>query len=190
MIDTTTEARAWIGSLAAYNNGRLIGAWIDLDGRDEDEITEAAREAMRPMIAGWMDEAEAFDELQVMDHEGIAGLVNGECSIREAVEAAAVYAEIDENALREAFDAYVSNMGPSNIDRDSVADDFRDAYVGQFDSLEAYAEDYAESVGMLDEMPANLRPYFDMASFARDMELGGDVYTMPDGWGGVYVFNG
>ena len=38
-----------------------------------------------------------------------------------------------------------------------------------------YAEQFIEDTGMLDEMPENLRYYFDTKAFARDMVLGGDV---------------
>lgn len=38
-----------------------------------------------------------------------------------------------------------------------------------------YAEEYIESTGMLDALPEQLRYYFDVDAFARDVELNGDV---------------
>lgn len=38
-----------------------------------------------------------------------------------------------------------------------------------------HAENYIEECGLLDEMPENLRFYFDVEAFARDMLLSGDV---------------
>lgn len=38
-----------------------------------------------------------------------------------------------------------------------------------------YAEEYIEDCGLLDEMPENLRYYFDVDAFARDMLLSGDI---------------
>jgi len=38
-----------------------------------------------------------------------------------------------------------------------------------------YAESYIGDTGLLDEMPENLRCYFDTESFARDLLLGGDI---------------
>jgi len=32
------EPRIYVSSLADYNNGRLHGTWIDLDGKDEDDV--------------------------------------------------------------------------------------------------------------------------------------------------------
>lgn len=39
----------------------------------------------------------------------------------------------------------------------------------------SYAENYIEDIGLLDEMPENLRYYFDTEAFARDMLLSGDI---------------
>ena len=38
-----------------------------------------------------------------------------------------------------------------------------------------YAESYIEDTGLLNEMPENLRFYFDTEVFARDLLLGGDI---------------
>lgn len=38
-----------------------------------------------------------------------------------------------------------------------------------------YAEELIESTGMLDQVPENLRTYFDTEAFARDIVLGGDI---------------
>ncbi len=38
-----------------------------------------------------------------------------------------------------------------------------------------YAEEYIEDCGLLDGMPENLRFYFDVDAFARDMLLSGDI---------------
>ncbi len=38
-----------------------------------------------------------------------------------------------------------------------------------------YAAEYIEDSGLLDDMPENLRYYFDVESFARDMLLSGDI---------------
>ena len=38
-----------------------------------------------------------------------------------------------------------------------------------------YAESYIEDTGLLNEIPENLRYYFDIKTFARDMVLGGGI---------------
>jgi len=48
--------------------------------------------------------------------------------------------------------------------------------VGLFEGRsKEYAEEYIEDCGLLDEMPENLRYYFDVEAFARDMLLSGDI---------------
>ena len=51
--------------------------------------------------------------------------------------------------------------------------------VGLFEGrAKEYAESYVEDCGLLDEMPENLRYYFDCEAFARDMLLSGDIYEV------------
>ena len=45
--------------------------------------------------------------------------------------------------------------------------------MGMYDSEQAFAEQYIEDCGLLDQMPENLRYYFDMASFTRDLFMDG-----------------
>jgi antirestriction protein len=40
---------------------------------------------------------------------------------------------------------------------------------------DVYVEMLVEDCGLLDEVPENLRYYFDYEAFARDLELNGDV---------------
>lgn len=42
-------------------------------------------------------------------------------------------------------------------------------------TAEEYAESYIEDTGLLNELPENLRYYFDTQAFARDMLLNGDI---------------
>lgn len=74
-------------------------------------------------------------------------------------------------------------MGPSNIDLDSVADDFAEAYQGEYATMADFAEELLDDTGALAPMPESLRPYFDYESYGRDLVLGGDYYHA-----GGYVF--
>lgn len=62
------------------------------------------------------------------------------------------------------------------------AEAFESAYMGGYDSEEAYAEQYLDDTGMLSEVPEHLRCYFDVARFANDLFIGD--YYFDDG----YVF--
>ncbi|MDF1848269.1 MAG: antirestriction protein ArdA [Parvibaculaceae bacterium] len=57
---------------------------------------------------------------------------------------------------------------------DDILDRLDDVYLFEGSALE-YAENYLEDTGLLDQIPENLRFYFDTESFARDLLLGGDI---------------
>jgi antirestriction protein len=62
-----------------------------------------------------------------------------------------------------------------------------DSYQGCFEDLETWAEGFLEDTGELDPVPEHLRPYLDVAAYARDMELSGTVFTI-ETTDGIYVF--
>ena len=73
---------------------------------------------------------------------------------------------------------------------------FADAYLGEYDSLEAYAEHLVDDLGynqLLDDvLPEHVRRYVQIntAGLAQDMWLGGDVHVYPKDGGGVWLFDG
>ena len=73
------------------------------------------------------------------------------------------------------------------IDPEEALDSFQDNYQGTWDDLEAWAEDLLEQTGELESMPERLRYYFDYKAYARDCQLGGDIWTL-DTNEGVAVF--
>ena len=74
-------------------------------------------------------------------------------------------------------------------DLDEVAGRFQDQYAGTYDSLTDWAEDILEETGGLAEIPERLRYYFDFEKYARDCELGGDVYTIETNTGTAVFWN-
>ena len=82
-----------------------------------------------------------------------------------------------------AFTAFMEYEDRSGQNAESLVEAFEDSYLGTFDSLEDWAEDYLENTGGLESMPENLRRYFDFEAFARDCRLNGDIYevTTPEG---------
>lgn len=57
---------------------------------------------------------------------------------------------------------------------DEVLGHLDDVYLFEGTLLE-YAESYIDDTGLLNEIPEQLRTYFDTEAFARDMVLGGDI---------------
>lgn len=78
---------------------------------------------------------------------------------------------------------------PASFDIDA----FHESYLGHYDSATDYVEQMAEDLGYnqeLDKLPEHLRNYvhIDYAAIARDMELSGDIATVGDPSGGVWIF--
>ncbi len=88
----------------------------------------------------------------------------------------------------ESFAAYVANLG-SGVNLETALDGYRDNFAGVYDSLEEWAEDYADSTGMLESIPQHLRNYFDFEAFARDAEINGDIYALDLEGGKLAVFH-
>ena len=62
-------------------------------------------------------------------------------------------------------------------------DAFENAYMGRYDSEQAYAEQYIDDTGLVSGMPENLQCYFDVEHFACNLFMGD--YYFDDGG---YVF--
>jgi antirestriction protein len=171
----STTPRIYVACLAAYNNGILHGEWIDAD-QSADEIHEAVR---RMLVASPQPGAE---EWAIHDFEGFGELRLGEYESLERIADIAV--GIAEHGP--AFTAWLSY----DSDRDPVdMSAFEDAYRGEWDSLRAYAEDYAESTGMYDAAEKLGSPYVvvDIDMLTRDLDI--ELYTVESGHHSVYVFD-
>jgi antirestriction protein len=179
------QPRIWAGSLVDYNNGRLHGAWIDA-ARDPDEI----QADINSMLAAspWMAQTgEPAEEWGVFDTDNF-----GACRIDQHEDLdwiSAVAKGIAEHGP--AFAAWTDVME----DRELLVD-FEEAYIGEYDSLEAYAEAFIREQGydeLLDRVvPPTLRPYVEIniAGYAQDMWLSGEVLIYHRSGGGVWLFNG
>lgn len=173
----TANFRMYVACLASYNEGILHGKWIDLDGKTADDI-QAEIDAM--LAASPVPGAE---EWGAHDWEG---LDFGEYpNLAEVADYVEMMESLDDSE-RDAFRAFTDNMGPH--DGTSLAC-FREAYIGEFDSVENYAQQYINDVGLLSDVPDHIARYFDLAAFARDLVLGGDIWTADAPGGGVFVFS-
>jgi antirestriction protein len=172
---TTTTPRIYVACLAAYNNGRLHGEWIDAD-QDTEEIYEE----VRTMLAASPEPG--AEEWAIHDYEGFGSLRLSEWESFERV--AAIAAGISEHG--EAFAAWLSDDGG----RDPLnAEEFQEAYLGEWPSLRGYAENYAEETGMFDAAEQTEWAYIvvDIDAMVRDMEI--ELSTVESDHGTVYVFN-
>jgi antirestriction protein len=82
------------------------------------------------------------------------------------------------------------------VEDEALLDGFQTAYLGQYDSVAAYAEQHWGGVGFQQllerHVPEHLRPHvhLDTEGLARDLQFGGRVYVLPADDGGVWLFDG
>ncbi|MGA5019272.1 antirestriction protein ArdA [Streptomyces griseoincarnatus] len=172
----TLTPRAWIGCLACYNAGDLVGDWFDADVCDL--VTPADLHGRET----------SHEELWVMDHDGFAGALSGECSPVEAAEIAEILSGLSEDEAAP-FGVWVEVYG-QHAQREHWVDQFRDAYRGEWDSEADFAEDWAETF-MEPEEKARMSvwPYnsIDWEYASKELFTGG--FSSEDAPGGrVYVF--
>ncbi len=166
-----TTAKIYVADLAAYNSGILHGIWIEnlLDLTDvEEQITVMLSKS--PI--------EGAEEYAIHDYEGFGNIAIGEFFSIERVHSIAFF--LFQN------DEYGSLiLSYCNEDIDEAQRMLNDCFLGQYDSVEDYAQAMLEDSI---ELPANLAYYFDWERYARDLEMNGDIQTIECG-NGVLIFS-
>ena len=164
------ETRIYVACLAAYNNGKLHGRWIDAN-----QEADAIRDEVQAMLKE-SPEAQA-EEWAIHDYD-LGGVKISESEDFERVsEVAGLLAEHGE-----AFAAYAGNVGVDSV----TAEGFQDSYRGHYDSEQAFAEELVSELYSEKEL-GPLANYIDYESYANDLFMG-DFYSV-NGEGGVYVFS-
>jgi len=215
-MTTPSTIRIYVACLASYNNGVLHGAWIDAD-QDADaiqsEIDAILRTSRFPSVTvdcptcdgrghsmRGIDSADqpngapcpdcnargtvpSAEEYAIHDHEGFGEIRIGESESIAKIAALATLTE--EHGY--AFTAWYSNGADEDAPA-TWADAFSESYLGTYRTLEDWAAETLEDTGSLADVPDSLRNYIDFAAWARDAELGGDIWTARGG-DGVLVFD-
>ena len=175
---TDTTPRAWIGCLHCYNSGRLVGDWFD--AIDAEYIDLAA------VHKGSGSLSAACEELWVMDHEWLP--VDGEMDLLAAAQWGACFEEVGAD-LWPALCAWVESgnyVAEGTGDLPSISD-FEERYCGAWDSFRAYAENLADDIELLADVPEEIARYFDWSAWTRDLAFDYSTYDDPEG--GVFVFS-
>lgn len=162
------EHRIYVRCLAAYNSGYLHGAWIDAS-TDVDDMKEAIQKLLETSP---MEDAE---EWAIHDHQGFGNSVGEYTGLEKIAELVEFLEEHDEFG----FDLLDNFHGDVDAARSAAEE-----YAGEYDDLGCFAE---ELHGDTSDIPSNLINYIDWDKMGRDLELGGDVFTIDNG-GSVHVF--
>jgi antirestriction protein len=173
------EVGIYVACLAAYNNGRLHGDWIDLEGDiDEEGIQEGI-----DWILSHSPEPGA-EEYAVHDSAGLPGYLSqtewpalGE--LVAWVDGLSAYADEDN---REAYRLACEDQGQTLTE-----DDFRETYCGTYSSGEDYAQELAEELGSIPEGAGWPLTCIDWERAWRELTY--DGYREEDcASGGVHIF--
>ena len=171
----------WIGCLACYGEGRLVGDWWKAGEAGDvtsEQVHAASQGEAERMIAD-------HEELWIMDvdnapHPSLAR----EMSPTEAQKIADALDELDSEGIEVApFFAYVDHLSEDWTDW-HVREQFQESYAGEWDSREDFAQNLADEIGFAPEgWPAS---YIDWETATRDLFM--DYFDEPAENGGIYVF--
>lgn len=165
------EIRIYVADLAAYNNGKLHGVWIDAT-QDLDDIQGQINAMLAQSPEGFAEEYaihdyEGFGGCSVSEYQGIQSVHEIACFIEE-------YPDLAGELL--------SHFGGSIDDARKAIEE---NYSGCYKSLADYAEELTEDIS---QIPESLAYYIDYERMGRDMELSGDIYTIETAYDEVHVF--
>lgn len=165
------DIKIYVADLAAYNNGKLHGVWIDatqeLDDI-QDQINEMLAESPEELAEEYaIHDYEGFGSYAVSEYEGIESLHEIACFIEE-------HGEIGSELL-----------GHFGDDLDDAKKAIEENYSGCYSSLADYAQELTEDTS---QIPENLAFYIDYERMGRDMELSGDIFTIETAHDEVHIF--
>lgn len=194
--ETTTERRAWVGCLSCYNDGALFGDWLSA----EECAGPLAETAPALAHVGWYEPANLVgkfdqctrcggDEWWCLDVDGLPSALVAEMSPGDFAKVAELLDELDSDGYDlDAFGVYLAHdSGGELVDR---AEAFREAFCGTHDSGADYAYELAEDIGAIPKHVEWPCQCIDWQAAWRELEMGGDYWSAPDGFGHVYVFRG
>lgn len=159
--------KVWLGCLACYNDGRLVGDW--------HEATDAA-DVTPEDVHG---RPTTHDELWCFDVEGFGPFNREMGPVEASAIAAACAASEDAGVPARAALLWAANVGNEPSDLEGAAED----YCGEWESLADYAQELAEDTGAV---PDELRwPLYCIDWERAARELSFDGYWIESG----YVFS-
>lgn len=161
--------RIYVACLAAYNNGKLHGAWIDASDADD------MQEATNTMLAA-SPEPDA-EEWAIHDYELPFSI--GEYTDFETIADCVQFIEAQHD---EDIAALVLMECQNDI---SEAESMIENYAGSFDTVKEFGEDYCSE--LIGEIPSALENYIDWEAVGSDFAQG--FMTIQSSYGTTYYFH-
>lgn len=162
--------KIYLTNLGKYNEGELIGEWVDLPATD-DELEEVKA---RIGISDEPDENGIYyEEYFITDYENDYGYKVDEYEDLDILNQIAEQLEDLDEEQKDAVHAYTECVD-DDIDRavEAVTNgDYRVYY--DCNDMSDVAYEVVQECGYLEQMPENLRNYFDYEAFGRDLDIEG-----------------
>lgn len=162
----TTALRIYLTNLGKYNEGELVGEWVELPATEEELEVVMERIGIN----------EEYEEYFITDYESdVPGVSVGEYdNLDDLNEMAETLADLDDYDL-EIIGAFLSEGYTLEEALDGKDDVMVFSDCADMTDV-AYA--YIEETGMLDSVPDSIARYFDYEAFGRDMSFDGQfVFT-------------
>lgn len=143
----------YVASLSHYNDGYLVGKWINISNMTGKEIQESIYSYMEFL---------GVEEWAIHDHESLS-CVYSEYGMDwgKIVE----FIDLCKKYSHDSVSAYVSNVGEDYFTKEG----FEDSYIGEYDNEKTFAEEYLEESGEIELIPNHLQLYFDYDRYAYDL---------------------
>lgn len=153
----TDQPAIYVGTYAKYNSGSIDGAWIDLT------LINSHNEFYS--LCADLHEDEDDPEFMFQDWQSIPDEYISESWLSEDFfEYQEAMNDLSDNE-KEAYKAYVSLTGKKDIE------DFREAYQGEYDSDEDFAEEVADQLGLIDHNATWPQSCIDWEQAARELMM-------------------
>lgn len=167
--------KIYLTNLGKYNEGELVGEWVELPCTDEE--LEAVKE--RIGISDEPDEnGNYYEEWFITNYESdIQGVEVGEYDdLDELNEFAEELDDLDIDQ-QQALKAFLEDGSKFDEALEGVQNYNYRIYLG-CDTMEEVAIEVVEECGMLENVPENVARYFDYEAFGRDLDLEGKYYNI------------
>jgi antirestriction protein len=157
----TIMPRIYVGTYAKYSRAIDRGFWVWLNFYNSvDELLEGCKR-------GHIDEAEP--EFMAQDFQGFPKYFYSEGMLNRQAELEELYNFLDycsnNKHNSEAAHEYVDNFQQWDEGY------FEERYMGEWDSEADFADHILEETGYYEKMPEEIRGYFDIDRYARDLFL-------------------
>jgi antirestriction protein len=165
------ERGIYAACLASYNSGMLHGCWIDVEGKDADDIQSE--------IAAMLEASPepGAEEWAIHDYAGIPSSFGEYPDLKKIVQ----WVEMSEQH-GEAWAAYVDAAG----EHYATPEGFSDAFLGEYDSAEDYAAELYE--GYLADLPDNIKYCMDWGQVVQCLDCNDGIIFAERG-GSCFVFS-